>query len=518
MEGTESSARRPAYAIFAGGGVKGAAFAGCLKAAEEYGFEFRGYGGTSAGSLIALLACVGYTADELRLLTEEVPFASLMDDGGRGVKRLMEMKDGLGFGFGTARDLIMNAGMLNTLRTKLGLYDGMELRSFLRRMILRKLPSLADKPNITFQDLHDAGCPALKILASNITLRRDYRFPDGSHGGQNDYAIDAVRTSVSYPFVFQPERVHDRHLVDGGLSANLPFFLFEEERKDNPLPVFAFDLVTDRAPRGGGYGLMQFSGDLLSTALESSQELQRGQMLEGPHIYIIPVKVSVDTFDLELTAEQRRELFEAGHAAARKGLADFSEAISNPPGTHIGEGRAPEESAPPPEERLRNLSKIDYLRALHAPPRLVLPLLEAMIAEFRKEMDSDAELRAYVLLRYDKDTLFVAYQRGVDKANLELDIQHGWGGAVWDQRLPIIMELGDSASLGEQYASLASSQKSLLAAPMFHYERVHNPPLPLAGVLCIDSNDASHARIWSQEMKFVMLARRWSDIISRILS
>ncbi len=33
-----------AYAILDGGGVKGAALAGCLKAAEELGIEFAGYG------------------------------------------------------------------------------------------------------------------------------------------------------------------------------------------------------------------------------------------------------------------------------------------------------------------------------------------------------------------------------------------------------------------------------------------------------------------------------------------
>ena len=53
-----------AYAILDGGGVKGAALAGCLKAAEEQKIQFLGYGGTSAGSIIAFLAAVGYTGEE----------------------------------------------------------------------------------------------------------------------------------------------------------------------------------------------------------------------------------------------------------------------------------------------------------------------------------------------------------------------------------------------------------------------------------------------------------------------
>jgi NTE family protein len=40
-----------AYAIFDGGGVKGAALVGALAAARSKDLEFLGYGGTSAGSI-----------------------------------------------------------------------------------------------------------------------------------------------------------------------------------------------------------------------------------------------------------------------------------------------------------------------------------------------------------------------------------------------------------------------------------------------------------------------------------
>jgi len=48
-----------AYAILDGGGIKGAALAGCLAAAEELRIEFAGYGRTSAGCIVALLASLG---------------------------------------------------------------------------------------------------------------------------------------------------------------------------------------------------------------------------------------------------------------------------------------------------------------------------------------------------------------------------------------------------------------------------------------------------------------------------
>lgn len=67
-----------AYAVFGGGGAKGAALAGCLKAAQDNKIDFRGYGGTSAGSMVALMAAVGYTGAELReVMTDKIPWKSV---------------------------------------------------------------------------------------------------------------------------------------------------------------------------------------------------------------------------------------------------------------------------------------------------------------------------------------------------------------------------------------------------------------------------------------------------------
>jgi len=53
------------YGIFEGGGAKGLAHVGALKACEERKIVFRGVAGTSAGAIIAGLIAVGYTAEEL---------------------------------------------------------------------------------------------------------------------------------------------------------------------------------------------------------------------------------------------------------------------------------------------------------------------------------------------------------------------------------------------------------------------------------------------------------------------
>ena len=49
----------------AGGGVKGAAHIGAIKALEEENIKFQYIGGTSSGSIVACLYACGFTSDEM---------------------------------------------------------------------------------------------------------------------------------------------------------------------------------------------------------------------------------------------------------------------------------------------------------------------------------------------------------------------------------------------------------------------------------------------------------------------
>jgi NTE family protein len=117
-----------AYAILDGGGVKGAALAGCPNAAEEDGVTFAGYGGTSAGRILALLASVGYTPDKLyRIMTEQIDFTAFLDDHGAELDGLQQahsgshaMRDWIGL-------LWRNWRLLLAIVVDLGLYHGQNI-------------------------------------------------------------------------------------------------------------------------------------------------------------------------------------------------------------------------------------------------------------------------------------------------------------------------------------------------------------------------------------------------------
>ena len=55
----------------AGGGVKGAAHIGVLKAMEESNIKIDCISGTSSGSIVAMLYAVGYSSDEIKNIFTE---------------------------------------------------------------------------------------------------------------------------------------------------------------------------------------------------------------------------------------------------------------------------------------------------------------------------------------------------------------------------------------------------------------------------------------------------------------
>lgn len=71
--------------VFEGGGAKGGAFAGALRAFERNGHKPRRVIGSSAGSIVATLIAAGYSAEEcLEALEHKLPdgrsvFASFLD-------------------------------------------------------------------------------------------------------------------------------------------------------------------------------------------------------------------------------------------------------------------------------------------------------------------------------------------------------------------------------------------------------------------------------------------------------
>lgn len=473
-----------AYGIYAGGGVKGAALAGCICAAQQQGVKFVGHGGTSAGSMIALMAAVGYSGDELEtILVEELDFRSLLDDEGKRIHEAQAKVNAIS-------SSLKSGGVLNKLWTVnvtarrglnqfgdgLGLYKGDKIKAYLIEKIKAKVPNLAANADVTFEHLHKAGCLPLKIVASDITYRRPAIFALN----QTDYgasAIEAVRASTSYPFAFEPVLLNGRRLVDGGLSSNLPVFLFEEEYRQTRIPALAFDLSAAEESSSAPYDLSRYGGDLLATALEASDDLLRS-VLRG--VCYIPVQTppGIGTLDFGLTRDDRKRLFDAGHKAATEQLTTLE----------------PLKRAKMAGDQLQKQLQVE-----NGPPQLFTPVLHALAKEIESNTKA-RDVRVNVMLPTGRPeaTRIVTYHYGMEgwpDCDLELPEGAGCSGQAWSARSPAIADLEKAARnpeawgmTREQHAKVPSSRRSMLSVPIHGPLQADEqiPPSPV-GVLSVDS-------------------------------
>ncbi len=366
------------------------------------------------------------------------------------------------------------------------MYAGEPLKRFLAGKIKEKRPELSSHVDLTFEHLERARCLPLKIVASDLTTRKPAVF--SRH--QTEYGasvLDAVRASTSYPFVFRPILKNDRSLVDGGLASNLPAFLFEGEFRTTRVPAFAFDLVSAPTAAPTNYDLGRYCGDLLSTALEASDELLR-VVLQG--VYHVPVRTppGIETLNFRLSKEDRQRLFDAGHQETTTFLNGF----------------APIQRVKQAGYQLKELLRTEY-----GPPQRFAPVLYGLAKQIEKETGA-RKVRTYVMLptgRPEPTTRIVVYGYGMEgnpDVDLELPLEAGCSGLAWRDRVIVFADLVESAANPEkwgltidQHAKVPSTRKSMMCVPI---QRETMPgdqgnPTPI-GTLTVDSTTTLEKTGW----------------------
>lgn len=496
------------YAIFAGGGIKGAAFAGCLKAANQLDIEFLGYAGASAGSIVALLACVGYTHQEIADIMLSQDFVSFFDDRGTRLDNLSKTIKNTGLNLRTwikaPLTYLRHRSELDRLVSDYGLYRGEELEQFLLQKVKEACPDLQGKDDVSFQDLLDLGKPPLRIMVSDLSKRKPVICPSGEYPELSNSVIKSVRASAGYPFVFMPVLADNSLFVDGGLSCNLPVFAFQEERQVKNLPVIAFKLVQE-VEASNPYDSLSFCGDMLNTALESSEALLFG-VLE--RVYVVPVLVPSDisTLDFGISTKDRERLFDRGHSAMHSFYHE-----------HLGAWSQSD-------------SLVEDLQSLYVPEYAINPILTKLIEEM-EEVTAAANVRANVMLPTARNTRIVVYQVGMDldpDKGFELALDAGCSGVAWKQGEPCMANLtearddpGEWDMTQDQVNRVRADRQAVLSVPIFPStsDRARLSEVEPIGVLSIDTSTSLDETEWMTRNTDVVveLAQRWADVISFVL-
>ena len=182
-----------------GGGIKGMAHVGVLRALEENGIHVDVIGGTSSGSLIASLYALGYTPYYIYELSK------------RYTKEMLDFE---------VKPIVKSAK--DFVKTKKFLVQGF-VKGELMEQAYNELALKKGVKNL--KDLKmPLAIPAVDIKTGKKIVFTNYKNEDTD---QIKYILDAklgtaVRASSSFPGVFYPCEYENYKLVDGGILDNVP--------------------------------------------------------------------------------------------------------------------------------------------------------------------------------------------------------------------------------------------------------------------------------------------------------
>lgn len=184
----------------AGGGLKGLAHIGALKALEELGIEIDYITGTSSGAMMAALYAMGYTPEEMIQVTKE------------SYKKIIKFK----------KRVFLKAGIKFLLSRKIelqGIINGEEIEHIIEKYAQQKeIRKMSDIQKKFAMITVDSKTTKKTILTStnDINREKDVEYLSNIPIGK------AVHASMSFPAIFTPCKYKEYCFIDGGTVDNLP--------------------------------------------------------------------------------------------------------------------------------------------------------------------------------------------------------------------------------------------------------------------------------------------------------
>jgi NTE family protein len=278
-----------------GGGVRGVAFVGALRALDNAGMlnNLQRVAGTSAGSMLAAMIAAGYD---------------------------VEAVDGLmsGMDFSKFQENLHPLGVV----THYGIYSGNYILDFTKAFLEASPKGLS--ADCTFADLRNAGCKDLYVFATDLNA---FSVAEFSADITPDVKVaEAVRASMSIPIYFKawqfPDHKPNDHIyVDGGVVFNYPLSFFDSSRfcdaewNDQAIGLFLQSKATTEAQFGYDH-IMHYSRHLFEMMLNSQDvDFEQDHCLLSRSVVIDDLGFT--STDFHLTDDDKKRLSDSGAKAAQ---------------------------------------------------------------------------------------------------------------------------------------------------------------------------------------------------------
>jgi NTE family protein len=273
--------------VLGGGGLKGFAHIGVMRALEERGIVPSVYAGTSIGALLAAARVGGMSVGD-------------MADRALSLRR---------------RDLfrINHMGMILERMHSPSLYLEEHLRELCASVC----------PEGTFEDL------PTPLLVNTVDVERGTRLVWGLPGLRDVPVVDAVYASCALPGFFPPGRIHGRTCIDGGTIDNLPAVIAALGMD----AVIAVDVGSSELAPMSDIASQGFATIYMRAATVMMHALQQRALTEwkGPPMLLLRPQVGQHHwFSFNHTAD----IIEAGYEAASQAFDQMSDVLQGPSGVY----------------------------------------------------------------------------------------------------------------------------------------------------------------------------------------
>lgn len=255
--------------VLSGGGAKGITHLGVIKALEDDNVPIDYIAGTSMGAIVGSMYAMGHTADEIIEILKSEDFrrwsTGELDPKYTYYYRNSDPKP-------TIAEIKFNIRNLDSLSLK---------PKFLPTNIIPALQmnyafvELYSRVNALSKENFDSLFVPFRCVASDIYRKEAVVFKNGNLG-------DAVRASMSFPFMFKPLVINKRLLFDGGIYNNFPVNVMRDEFRpdimigsvvsNNPPEPDVNDIleqIANMIVNKSDYTLPESEGILLSFDLEN---------------------------------------------------------------------------------------------------------------------------------------------------------------------------------------------------------------------------------------------------------
>lgn len=199
-----------------GGGAKGAAHIGALKALEEENIKIDCISGTSSGSIVSSLYAMGYTPNEIYLLFKKFGKEISKVD----ILKIIKLIYGLIF----KRKIIIEG--LNSGNKLYKIVQEQASKKEIKQIKDIKMPLIIPSVN-----LYNGEIYLFTSLENNRKYSDEYITLNNIEIGR------AVQASCSYPGIFCPVNFKNKKLIDGGVRENTPWKELRELGADKIISI-----------------------------------------------------------------------------------------------------------------------------------------------------------------------------------------------------------------------------------------------------------------------------------------